>query len=215
MRSTASSARSTDASRPPSVLAASPDTRARSPIAAASAAEPETFPQAETSGAGPLSPENAPAADLAAAARPARSVESALGMTAGQSLQARALAALPAALLAGVLGAATVVAAGALDPLGSQARFEPTPGFRPQWALAAVGGASLAVLFVLVTVAATALAYLDHAGNVARAAAELAVHRQTLYYRLGRIEALTGLDLADGRDRLRLHLALTLAPLVS
>ena len=62
--------------------------------------------------------------------------------------------------------------------------------------------------------AATAAAYLDHAGNVARAAAELAVHRQTLYYRLGRIQALTGLDLADGRDRLRLHLALTLAPLV-
>jgi len=62
--------------------------------------------------------------------------------------------------------------------------------------------------------AATAAAYLDHAGNVQRAAAELAVHRQTLYYRLQRIHALTGLDLADGQDRLRLHLALTLAPLV-
>ncbi len=62
--------------------------------------------------------------------------------------------------------------------------------------------------------AATAAAYLDHAGNVARAAAQLGVHRQTLYYRLQRIEELTGLDLADGRDRLRLHLALTLAPLV-
>lgn len=62
--------------------------------------------------------------------------------------------------------------------------------------------------------AATAIAYLDHAGNVARAAAELGVHRQTLYYRLRRIEELTGLDLADGRDRLRLHLALTLAALV-
>jgi hypothetical protein len=62
--------------------------------------------------------------------------------------------------------------------------------------------------------AATAIAYLDHAGNVQRAAAALAVHRQTLYYRLHRIEELTGLDLADGRDRLRLHLALTLAPLV-
>ena len=62
--------------------------------------------------------------------------------------------------------------------------------------------------------AATAAAYLDHAGNVQRAATELAVHRQTLYYRLRRIEELTGLDLADGRDRLRLHLALTLAPLV-
>ena len=47
-----------------------------------------------------------------------------------------------------------------------------------------------------------------------RAAAELRIHRQTLYYRLQRIEKLTGLDLADGRDRLTLHLALTLAPLV-
>jgi PucR C-terminal helix-turn-helix domain/GGDEF-like domain len=62
--------------------------------------------------------------------------------------------------------------------------------------------------------AATAAAYLDHAGNVARAAAALGVHRQTLYYRLQRIEELTGLDLADGQDRLRLHLALTLAPLI-
>ena len=62
--------------------------------------------------------------------------------------------------------------------------------------------------------AATAAAYLDHAGNVQRAAAQMGVHRQTLYYRLRRIEELTGLDLTDGRDRLRLHLAVTLAPLV-
>jgi DNA-binding PucR family transcriptional regulator len=54
--------------------------------------------------------------------------------------------------------------------------------------------------------------YLDCAGNVARAAAELGVHRQTLYYRLQRIGEVTGMDLADGQDRLRLHLALTLAP---
>ena len=63
--------------------------------------------------------------------------------------------------------------------------------------------------------AATAAAYLDQAGNVARAAVELGIHRQTLYYRLQRIEELTGLDLTDGRDRLTLHLALTLAPLVT
>jgi hypothetical protein len=62
--------------------------------------------------------------------------------------------------------------------------------------------------------ATTAAAYLDNAGNVQRAAAELRIHRQTLYYRLQRIEELTGLDLADGRDRLTLHLALTLGPLV-
>jgi len=53
----------------------------------------------------------------------------------------------------------------------------------------------------------TAETYLDHAGNVQRAAAALSVHRQTLYYRLSRIEALTGLDLESGADRLLLHLA--------
>jgi hypothetical protein len=86
---------------------------------------------------------------------------------------------------------------------------------RPRQALR-VGGVDPAVQPLLTgpDLAATAAAYLDHAGNVARAAAELAVHRQTLYYRLKRIEELTGLDLADGRDRLRLHLALTLAPLL-
>ena len=71
-----------------------------------------------------------------------------------------------------------------------------------------------AALLARPDLAATAVAYLDQAGNVVRAAAELGVHRQTLYYRLQRIEELTGLDLADGRDRLRLHLALTLAPLL-
>lgn len=54
----------------------------------------------------------------------------------------------------------------------------------------------------------TAEVYLDHAGHVQRAAAALSVHRQTLYYRLSRIEALTGLDLESGADRLLLHLAL-------
>ena len=39
------------------------------------------------------------------------------------------------------------------------------------------------------------------------------IHRQTLYYRLGRIEALTGLDLADGDARLLLHASLRRARL--
>ncbi|WP_435888903.1 PucR family transcriptional regulator, partial [Streptomyces niveus] len=50
--------------------------------------------------------------------------------------------------------------------------------------------------------------YLDHAGQAGRTASELGIHRQTLYYRLSRIEQLTGLDLADGEDRLLLHMAL-------
>lgn len=61
----------------------------------------------------------------------------------------------------------------------------------------------------------TAQVFLDCAGNVARAAAELSIHRQTLYYRIEKLQKLTGLDLADGRDRTRLHIALMLAPLVA
>ncbi|RPE40483.1 PucR-like helix-turn-helix protein [Streptomyces sp. Ag109_O5-1] len=56
--------------------------------------------------------------------------------------------------------------------------------------------------------ARTAEVYLDCAGQAGRAAAALGIHRQTLYYRLSRVEQLTGLDLDDGEDRLLLHMAL-------
>lgn len=56
--------------------------------------------------------------------------------------------------------------------------------------------------------AGTAEVFLDHAGQAGRTAAALGIHRQTLYYRLSRVEALTGLDLDDGEDRLLLHMAL-------
>ncbi len=46
-----------------------------------------------------------------------------------------------------------------------------------------------------------------------RTAAELGIHRQTLYYRLSRVEQLTGLDLDDGEDRLLLHMGLKRARL--
>jgi len=58
----------------------------------------------------------------------------------------------------------------------------------------------------------TALRYLDEAGSAQRTAQALGIHRQTLYHRLERIEKLSGLDLDAGRDRLALHLALTLLP---
>ncbi|GGQ88163.1 PucR family transcriptional regulator [Streptomyces asoensis] len=61
--------------------------------------------------------------------------------------------------------------------------------------------------------ARTAEVYLDRAGQAGRTAAELGVHRQTLYYRLSRVEQLTGLDLDDGEDRLLLHMALKAARL--
>jgi hypothetical protein len=54
----------------------------------------------------------------------------------------------------------------------------------------------------------TAEVYLDCAGQAARTAARLGIHRQTLYYRLSRVERLTGLDLADGESRLLLHMSL-------
>lgn len=58
----------------------------------------------------------------------------------------------------------------------------------------------------------TAKVYLDEAGSAQRTARTLGIHRQTLYHRLERIERLSGLRLDDGRDRLQLHLALTLLP---
>ena len=61
--------------------------------------------------------------------------------------------------------------------------------------------------------ATTAETWLDHGGSAGRTAAALCVHRQTLYYRLGRIAALSGLDLADGEDRLLLHTAVKAARL--
>ncbi|RII15581.1 Carbohydrate diacid regulator [Streptomyces sp. YIM 130001] len=61
--------------------------------------------------------------------------------------------------------------------------------------------------------ARSAEVFLDHAGQAGRTAAALGVHRQTLYYRLSRVEQLTGLDLDDGEDRLLLHMALKAARL--
>ncbi|WP_225799274.1 CdaR family transcriptional regulator [Streptomyces sp. NK15101] len=61
--------------------------------------------------------------------------------------------------------------------------------------------------------ARTAEVFLDHAGQAGRTAAALGIHRQTLYYRLSRVEQLTGLDLDAGEDRLLLHMALKAAKL--
>ncbi|HEX7305213.1 helix-turn-helix domain-containing protein [Lentzea sp.] len=61
----------------------------------------------------------------------------------------------------------------------------------------------------------TVRAYLDAAGNGPLAAERLHVHRTTLYYRLGRLRDLTGLDVVgDGPTRLVLHLGLVLADVV-
>jgi len=55
--------------------------------------------------------------------------------------------------------------------------------------------------------------YLDCAGQAPQAAEQLHIHRTTLYWRLARAAELVPLDLHQGGDRLKLHLALTLADL--
>ncbi len=55
--------------------------------------------------------------------------------------------------------------------------------------------------------------YLDCACDSTRTVAALHIHRTTLYYRLGRIQEITGADLNDGAQRLTLHLGLKAARL--
>ncbi len=55
--------------------------------------------------------------------------------------------------------------------------------------------------------------YLDLAGNVGATASALQLHRTSLYHRLRRIEQVAQADLADGNERLALHLGLKIARL--
>ena len=52
--------------------------------------------------------------------------------------------------------------------------------------------------------------YLDLAGSAKATAEALHIHRATLYYRLDKIEELTGSDLGTGGDRLALHVGVKL-----
>ncbi|MFE3829366.1 PucR family transcriptional regulator [Streptomyces sp. NPDC059092] len=56
--------------------------------------------------------------------------------------------------------------------------------------------------------------FLDSAGDVKTASERLFAHRTSLYYRLRRIQELTGLDLSNGDDRLIAHLGLKIARLI-
>lgn len=60
----------------------------------------------------------------------------------------------------------------------------------------------------------TVLAYLDHQQNVAETAKALYVHRNTVLYRLQKFEALTGRNVREAGEALRVHLALAVAPLL-
>ncbi|MER7131513.1 PucR family transcriptional regulator [Streptosporangium saharense] len=77
--------------------------------------------------------------------------------------------------------------------------------------LAEPGGLAAGPLHGHPTLAVTLETYLDSGGDAQETARLLHLHRTSLYYRLARIEEITGRSLKDGADRLELHLALKLA----
>jgi hypothetical protein len=95
----------------------------------------------------------------------------------------------------------------AIGPYRLLAALPRTPGTAPDHAVRALLAPPHTEL------ARTAEVFLDRAGQASRTATELGIHRQTLYYRLARVQQLTGLDLNDGTDRLLLHMALKQARL--
>ncbi|MFB6808786.1 PucR family transcriptional regulator [Streptomyces sp. NPDC056387] len=125
----------------------------------------------------------------------------------------------PAALADAWSQASAAARAAAAQPrFGAVARWSAIGPYRMLAALAAAGPVGDPATRVLREpahreLARTAELFLDCAGQAGRAAAALGIHRQTLYYRLGRVEQLTGLDLDDGEDRLLLHMALKAARL--
>ncbi|WP_327255093.1 PucR family transcriptional regulator [Streptomyces sp. NBC_01244] len=136
------------------------------------------------------------------------------GVTAGVSDPVRALTALPAAWQQATAAARAAAAGPRLGPVAQWSAIGP---YRM---LASVAEEALddPVARALrgpanPELARTAEVFLDCAGQAGRAAAALGIHRQTLYYRLSRVEQLTGLDLDEGEDRLLLHMALKAARL--
>jgi DNA-binding PucR family transcriptional regulator len=72
-------------------------------------------------------------------------------------------------------------------------------------------GAEVLLALPRTELATTARVLLERDGDVMSAAQRLHVHRTTLYYRLERIEALTGVNLRSGVARNDLRMALRLA----
>lgn len=56
----------------------------------------------------------------------------------------------------------------------------------------------------------TARVFLEESGDISKASLRLNIHRTTLYYRMSRIEELTGYDLKNGHDRLALQIGVSL-----
>ncbi|MET9699446.1 helix-turn-helix domain-containing protein [Streptomyces sp. NPDC006529] len=132
--------------------------------------------------------------------------------TAGIGVPRAGLAGLPGAWEQAVAAARAAAAQPLLGPVAEWSQIGP---YRMLAALAAAPGlarddpAARALLEPAhAELARTAEVYLDCAGQAGRTATALGIHRQTLYYRLARVEKLTGLDLDAGEDRLLLHMAL-------
>lgn len=150
-----------------------------------------------------------PGATGAAGPGSGAAADGAPGPTAGLSDPVRTLAELPAAWAQATAAARTAAARPQLGPVAQWSAIGP---YRMLAALAAGPADDPATRALLGPahreLARTAEVFLDCAGQAGRAAAALGIHRQTLYYRLGRVEQLTGLDLDEGEDRLLLHMAL-------
>ncbi|MEV6421453.1 helix-turn-helix domain-containing protein [Streptomyces sp. NPDC051662] len=129
------------------------------------------------------------------------------GAAAGSCAPRRGLAELPAAWHEAVSAARASVAQPRFGPVAQWTSIGP---YRLLTALPTEPDPVIRPLLdpVHAELAHTAEVFLDHAGQAGRTASALGIHRQTLYYRLSRIEQLTGLELDDGEDRLLLHMAL-------
>ncbi|MDQ1008130.1 hypothetical protein QFZ82_002615 [Streptomyces sp. V4I23] len=135
--------------------------------------------------------------------------EAGTGVAAGVAAARRGLGELDGAWREAASAARAVLAEPALGPVAQWSDLGP---YRMLTALPEGAADDPAVRELLAPahaeLARTAEVFLDCAGQAGRTAAALGIHRQTLYYRLSRVEALTGLDLDDGEHRLLLHMAL-------
>ncbi|MFJ9932001.1 PucR family transcriptional regulator [Streptomyces virginiae] len=197
--------RSTDALAPALTAVARLLPRTAEPAAAGAAA---AGPRAKAA-AGAGAAARAAGSGGSAGAAPAGPSGGAQRMTAGVADPVRGLAELPAAWEQAVAAARAAVAEPRLGPVAQWSQIGP---YRLLASLAADPVDDPAARTLLTPahreLARTAEVFLDCAGQAGRAAAALGIHRQTLYYRLGRVEQLTGLDLDAGEDRLLLHMAL-------
>ncbi|KOV44423.1 PucR family transcriptional regulator [Streptomyces sp. H021] len=206
--------RSTDALAPALTAVARLLPRTAEPAAAAAAGAGTAGPRAKAaSGAGTAA--RAVGSGGSAGSAPAGTEGGAHRMTAGVADPVRGLAELPAAWEQAVAAARAAVAEPRLGPVAQWSQIGP---YRLLASLACDPVDDPAARTLLAPahreLARTAEVFLDCAGQAGRAAAALGIHRQTLYYRLGRVEQLTGLDLDAGEDRLLLHMAIKASRLV-